>query len=99
MITTVCLVYLFPRSGGFKYSFQTGKPWQYETLLAPFDFPIAKSDEELTSERTSIEQESPLIFTKDTLAEQRSLNERESGFDNKGHRLPHQFYYRHGIVI
>ena len=45
LITTVCLVYLFPRSGGFKYSFQTGKPWPYETLLAPFDFPIAKSEE------------------------------------------------------
>ena len=73
LITTVCLVYLFPRSGGFKYSFQTGKPWPYETLLAPFDFPIAKSGEELTSERLAIEQESPLIFTRDTLAEQRSF--------------------------
>ena len=68
---TVCLVYLFPRSGGFKYSFQTGNPWPYETLLAPFDFPIAKSEEELTAERLAIEQESPLIFTRDTLAEQR----------------------------
>ena len=74
MITTLCLVYLFPRSGGFKYSFQSGKPWQYETLLAPFDFPIAKSDEELTTERLAIEQESPLIFTWDTLAEQRSFD-------------------------
>ena len=73
LISTVCLVYLFPRSGGFKYSYQTGKPWQYETLLAPFDFPISKSDEELAAERISIEQESPLIFTMDTLAEQRSF--------------------------
>ena len=67
------MVYLFPRSGGFKYSYQTGKPWPYETLLAPFDFPIAKSEEELTNERLAIEQESPLIFTRDTLAEQRSF--------------------------
>ena len=66
-------MYLFPRSGGFKYSFQTGNPWPYETLLAPFDFPIAKSEEELTAERLAIEQESPLIFTRDTLAEQRSF--------------------------
>jgi putative nucleotidyltransferase with HDIG domain len=73
LITVFCLVYLFPRSGGFKYNYQTGKPWPYETLLAPFDFPIAKSEEELNSERQAVAQESPLIFTRDTLAEQRSL--------------------------
>ena len=73
LITVFCLVYLFPRSGGFKYNYQTGKPWPYETLLAPFDFPIAKSEEELNAERQAVAQESPLIFTRDTLAEQRSL--------------------------
>ena len=73
LITVFCLVYLFPRSGGFKYNYQTGKPWPYETLLAPFDFPIAKSEEELNTERQAVTQESPLIFTRDTLAEQRSL--------------------------
>ncbi len=74
LITVFCLVYLFPRSGGFKYNYQTGKPWPYETLLAPFDFPIAKSEEELNDERQAVAQESPLIFTRDTLAEQRSLD-------------------------
>ena len=74
LITIFCLVYLFPRSGGFKYNYQTGKPWPYETLLAPFDFPIAKSEEELNDERQAVAQESPLIFTRDTLAEQRSLD-------------------------
>ncbi|MEC8090516.1 MAG: HDIG domain-containing metalloprotein [Bacteroidota bacterium] len=73
LITVFSLVYLFPRSGGFKYNYQTGKPWPYETLLAPFDFPIAKSEEELIAERLAVAQESPLIFTRDTLAEQRSL--------------------------
>ena len=73
LITLFCLVYLFPRSGGFKYNYQTGKPWPYETFLAPFDFPIAKSEEELNAERQAVAQESPLIFTRDTLAEQRSL--------------------------
>ena len=73
LITVLCLIYLFPRSGGFKYNYQTGKPWPYETLLAPFNFPIAKSEEELNAEREAVAQESPLIFTRDTLAEQRSL--------------------------
>ena len=73
MITAACLVYLFPRSGGFKYSYQTGKPWPYETLLAPFDFPIAKSAEELLDEQQEVERQSPLLFSRDTLAEQRSF--------------------------
>ena len=73
LITAFCLVSLFPRSGGFKYNYQTGKPWPYETLLAPFDFPIAKSEEELNAERQAVAQESPLIFSRDTLAENRSL--------------------------
>ena len=87
LISIVCLVYLFPRSGGFKYSYQTGKPWQYETLLAPFDFPISKSDEELTAERISIEQESPLIFTMDTLAEQRSFERTRKWIRQQGNSI------------
>ncbi|MGB5370318.1 MAG: phosphohydrolase, partial [Flavobacteriaceae bacterium] len=49
-----CIVFLFPRGGQFKYEFQKGKPWQYENLYAPFDFPIHKSDEELAVEKQSI---------------------------------------------
>lgn len=72
MVLIACVVYLFPRGGGFKYAFQKGKPWQYETLLAPFDFPIAKTQEELEKERFSIEEESPLIFQEDSLLQLRS---------------------------
>lgn len=67
-----CIVYLFPRGGGFKYAFQKGKPWQYETLLAPFDFPIAKTQQEIEQERITIETESPLFFQLDSLAKLRS---------------------------
>ena len=45
--TTVLIVYLFPKSGKFKYNFEKGKPWQSENLYAPFDFAIKKSDEEI----------------------------------------------------
>ncbi|GIR18037.1 MAG: hypothetical protein CM15mP32_2240 [Flavobacteriaceae bacterium] len=34
LITVFSLVLPFPRSR-FKYNYQTGKPWPYETLLAP----------------------------------------------------------------
>lgn len=48
------VVYFFPKGGKFKYEFQKGKPWQHETLYAPFDFNVKKSAEELSEERTKI---------------------------------------------
>lgn len=40
-----------PISGRFNYHYQVGKPWVYETLIAPIDFPVLKTDEELINER------------------------------------------------
>ncbi len=52
--STFLIVYLFPKSGKFKYSFEKGKPWQSENLYAPFDFAIKKTSEELEFERKTI---------------------------------------------
>ena len=43
------IVYIFPKQGKFKYEFQNlkGKPWHHEDLIAPFDFSIKKTKEEL----------------------------------------------------
>ncbi len=57
------VVYLSPREAKFKYEFQRSKPWQHENLLAPFDFAIEKTEEELTSERSNL-QESKTVFLK-----------------------------------
>lgn len=48
--TVILVVYLFPKSGHFKYEFQKGKPWQYENYYAPFDFAIQKTQEEIDKE-------------------------------------------------
>ena len=47
-------LYLFPKGGQFKYEFQKGKPWQYPTLYAPFDFSVLKSSEDLEKEKLEI---------------------------------------------
>ncbi|HAI18664.1 MAG TPA: phosphohydrolase, partial [Xanthomarina gelatinilytica] len=49
--TTFLIVYLFPKSGKFKYNFEKGKPWQSENLYAPFDFAIKKTDDEIKAEK------------------------------------------------
>lgn len=64
--TTFLIVYLFPKSGKFKYSFEKGKPWQSENLYAPFDFAIKKSEDEIANEREVIEQNASVYFDVDT---------------------------------
>ena len=60
--TTILIVYLFPKSGKFKYSFDKNKPWQSENLYAPFDFAIQKSTEVLEKEKSSIVENSSIYF-------------------------------------
>ena len=60
--TTFLIVYLFPKSGKFKYSFEKGKPWQSENLYAPFNFAIKKSEDEITKEVDKIESQSEIYF-------------------------------------
>jgi putative nucleotidyltransferase with HDIG domain len=58
------IVYIFPKQGKFKYEFQNlkGKPWYHEDLIAPFDFAIKKSHEELTAEKADIIKSSRPYF-------------------------------------
>ncbi|MDH3322230.1 MAG: HDIG domain-containing protein [Flavobacteriaceae bacterium] len=65
IITTVTIVYLFPKGGQFKYNIQKGKPWQYENLYAPFDFAILKSEEDIQKESLEIEENKRLFFTEE----------------------------------
>lgn len=54
IITTILIIYLLPKGGQFKYSFQKGKLWQYENLYAPFSFSIKKSQEAIDLEKEEI---------------------------------------------
>lgn len=54
VIAILLIILTLPREGRFKYEFQKGQPWQHDDLVAPFDFPIYKTDTELISERNAI---------------------------------------------
>lgn len=60
------IVYLFPGESKFKYEFSKGKPWMHEDMIAEYNFPIYKTDAELTSERDSILKEYKPYFRLDT---------------------------------
>lgn len=62
LITTVAIVYLFPKGGQFKYDFNNGQLWKYDNLYATFDFAIQKTDEEISLEKKDIKSNSKLYF-------------------------------------
>lgn len=62
LVTTLFIVYLFPKTGKFRYSFEKGKPWQSENLYAPFNFAIKKSQNEINNEKLEIEENTPIYF-------------------------------------
>jgi putative nucleotidyltransferase with HDIG domain len=66
LITTIAIVYLFPKGGQFKYDFNNGQLWKYDNLYAPFDFAIQKTEEEITIEKKQIEVNAKLYFKYDT---------------------------------
>lgn len=55
VLATALVFWLMPREGKFKYEFSMSKPWQHETLYAPFDFPIYKEEATLEAERAEAE--------------------------------------------
>ena len=64
VITTICL--LFPREKAINIEFTEGKPWRYEQLTAPFDFAIAKSEEDLQREQAEISAAQRPYYLKDS---------------------------------
>ncbi len=45
------MLFFFTDRNSFRYRYQAGTPWNYESLTATFDFPILKSEEQLQQER------------------------------------------------
>jgi len=55
LVLAAIIVLMFPRyNNAFRYHFEQGKPWGYTTLTADFDFPIYKTDEQLSREQAQL---------------------------------------------
>jgi len=69
-VAGIGLIFLvFPGESRFKYEFQKGSPWRHETLIAPFNFAILKTDAEIKLENDSLLTTYLPYFTLDTLVE------------------------------
>jgi len=80
-IGSILLVYfMFPREGKFRYEYSKNTPWMHENLVAPFDFPIYKTDEQVQQERDSLLSNAPFYFFHDTLISNNILNSFNSDY-------------------
>lgn len=87
-VLSIALVnYFFP--GKFRYEYKVGSPWSYNTLLAPYNFPIYKSEDQLKQEKDSIlNQFKPYFNYTDSIESiniskfNKHFNEKETEFIN-----------------
>ena len=75
VVAIVLVCWQMPRTGKFKYEYQLSKPWQHETLYAPFDFPIYKDFETLNAETEAAKAKvNPIfVFNDDEMVASRNL--------------------------
>jgi cyclic-di-AMP phosphodiesterase PgpH len=83
VITIVLVVLQFPVEGKFKYEFQKGKPWMHSDLIAPFDFAVLKTDEDIASEKEIALQSIKPYFSKDQTLKTVNTRSFISAFDLK----------------
>ncbi len=67
VIAVVIVVLLMPRNVKFKYEYQKMRPWPHESLYAPFNFPIYKSEETVRKEKEEALKNIEPIFVFDAL--------------------------------
>jgi cyclic-di-AMP phosphodiesterase PgpH len=77
------IVLSFPREGKFSLDYQKGKPWLHENLIATFDFPILKTDEELKLEKSNILKELKPYFKYDIALSNQKKKNLLNNFDSK----------------
>jgi len=75
LCSTIIIFMCYPNTGSFKYEFHKGNPWKHETLIAPFDFPIYKTDKDITDEKLEILKDyKPYFIYNDTIGDSHISN-------------------------
>lgn len=85
IIAMVLVYWQMPRVGKFRYEFQLYKPWQHESLYAPFDFPIYKDAEMLKVETDEALKSVKPVFQFELETTKIARQKLESAFDQQWH--------------
>lgn len=79
LVTAIIIVLAFPNKSGFKYEFTLGSQWKHETLVSPIDFPVFKTEKEISEEKKYITDTKSLYFKKDNEIEKRLFEKINEG--------------------
>lgn len=83
LLALFLVVWQMPRTVKFKYEYQKMRPWQYESLYAPFNFPIYKTAEQLKiEEEVSLKDFYP-IFVFDATTSKHNRTAMIQSFDSQ----------------
>ncbi len=78
IVTASMLFLILPGEPKFKYEYQKGFPWRHENLVAPFDFAILKSAQEIEKEKKEQLKSIVPYFTFDTTLQNANIKKLES---------------------
>ncbi|MEG1553497.1 MAG: HDIG domain-containing protein [Rikenellaceae bacterium] len=81
IMLVIVLTYLLPTNKVVKYDFLVGQQWENGTLVAPFDFPIHKTDKEYMSEVDGYKDTFIPIYKEDLNLKDNIVNALISDFD------------------
>lgn len=83
LLSLFLVVWQMPRTVKFKYEYQKMRPWQYESLYAPFNFPIYKTAEQLKIEEEASLKDFYPIFVFDVNATKNNKEAMLQDFNNQ----------------
>ena len=80
ILSVVIIVLFIPDGSGYSYAPEINKPWSYGQVIAPYDFPIYKSDEVLRNERDSMMSQYQPYFNIDETVQKRNIDSLRAAF-------------------
>ncbi|MDD4108847.1 MAG: HDIG domain-containing protein [Prolixibacteraceae bacterium] len=103
LLTAFLLFIILPREPKFKYEYQKGFPWRHENLVAPFNFALLKSAEEIEQEKIEHLKSVVPYFSVDTTVIYEKLALLESDWkkitESAGKEMPEIFSALSGILV
>jgi len=72
-VTTVLIVLMFPKGESIEFEVSEGSVWLYDDLIAPFSFPIKKSDEVYRREVDAAKRSVYPVFLDESANKQKSV--------------------------
>ena len=84
MVTTITVITLvLPKQPKFKYEFEKGNVWMHEDLVSPYNYPLKKTLEEVTTDKESIKKTILPIYRYNPKIKETQLSQYQADFEAK----------------